>query len=125
MGFQMAEVFVCKSTELGDGARKLIGNGADQIGVLRAAGKLHAFRNVCPHQGGPVCEGLVVHKVEEIIRPDKTYQGMRFNEKELHIVCPWHGWEFNVATGRCAGDGKHSLTRYQVIERDNDIYVIV
>jgi nitrite reductase/ring-hydroxylating ferredoxin subunit len=121
----MTEMFVCKSAELGEGTRKLVPNGADQIGVIRAGGTLHAFRNVCPHQGGPVCEGLVVHKVEEVIGSDKTYQGMRFNDKELHIVCPWHGWEFDIATGRCAGDGKHALIRYKVIERDNSIYVVI
>jgi nitrite reductase/ring-hydroxylating ferredoxin subunit len=121
----MAEVFVAKSADLAEGARKIIDNGADKIGVIRANGVLHAFRNVCPHQGGPVCEGLVVHKVEEVIAEDKTYHGMRFSKDELHIVCPWHGWEFNIATGRCAGDGKHGLKRYQVIERDNDIYVVI
>jgi nitrite reductase/ring-hydroxylating ferredoxin subunit len=121
----MAEIFVCPSAELGEGARKLVENGADQIGVIRASGALHAFSNVCPHQGGPVCEGLLVHKVEEVIGPDKTYRGMRFNEDELHIVCPWHGWEFNVETGRCAGDGRQSLRRYKVIERNEGIYVVV
>jgi nitrite reductase (NADH) small subunit len=121
----MPEVFVCQSTELGEGARKIVTNGADQIGVIRAGGVLHAFRNACPHQGGPVCEGLIVHKVEEVIAADRTYQGMRFNENELHIVCPWHGWEFNIATGHCAGDGKHALKRYRVLERDNGIYVVV
>ena len=121
----MAEVFLCNSAELGEGARKLIANGSDQIGVIRAGGVLHAFRNVCPHQGGPVCEGLIVHKVEEVLAEDKTYQGMRFSEDVLHIVCPWHGWEFNIGTGRCAGDGKHALKRYQVIEHDNGIYVVV
>jgi nitrite reductase/ring-hydroxylating ferredoxin subunit len=44
---------------------------------------------------------------------------------DLHIVCPWHGWEFNVETGRCAGDGKHALRRYRVIERNDEIYVVV
>lgn len=119
----MSELFVCNAAELAEGGRKLIANGAEQIGILRAGGALHAFLNVCPHQGGPVCEGLVVHKVEEIIDADKTYRGMRFNSDVLHIVCPWHGWEFNIATGRCAGDGKHALKRYPVTERDGGIYV--
>lgn len=121
----MSELFVCKSAELSEGARKIVPNGTAQIGVLRVGGVLHAFLNVCPHQGGPVCEGLVVHKVEEVIGDDKTYHGMRFNTDELHIVCPWHGWEFNIATGRCAGDGKHGLKRFHVIERDGGIYVSI
>jgi nitrite reductase/ring-hydroxylating ferredoxin subunit len=96
-----------------------------RIGVLRVKGKLHAFLNVCPHQGGPVCEGLVIHRVEEIIAEDKTCHGMRFCEDDVHLVCPWHGWEFNIETGRCAGDGRHGLKRFPAIERGGDVYVVV
>jgi nitrite reductase (NADH) small subunit len=111
----MAEVFVARLDELPEGGRAFVASGGKQIGVIRAKGKLHAFLNTCPHQGGPICEGLMIHKVEEIIAADKTYQGMRFNENELHIVCPWHGWEFNVESGRCAGDGLHGLRRFQTL----------
>jgi nitrite reductase/ring-hydroxylating ferredoxin subunit len=119
------ELLVGKSAELAEGERKVITHGSHQIGVLRAKGQLHAFANQCPHQGGPVCEGVLVHKVEEILGADRTFQGMRFNEDELHIVCPWHGWEFNIETGRCAGDGKHGLRRFKVLERDGDVYVVL
>ena len=37
-------------------------------------------------------------KVEEVIADDKTYHGMRFNHDEMHIVCPWHGWEYDLET---------------------------
>ena len=119
----MAEIFVCPSAELGEGSRKLVANGVDQIGIIRAGGALHAFSNICPHQGGPVCEGLLVHKVEEVISADKTYQGMRFNENELHIVCPWHGWEFDIETGRHCGDPKYRLRPVNVRVEDNRVYV--
>jgi nitrite reductase/ring-hydroxylating ferredoxin subunit len=121
----MPEHFVAKSAELREGERRIVTAGRHVIGVLRAKGRLHAFRNHCPHQGGPVCQGLMIHKVEAIIGPDKTYQGSRFNEDELHIVCPWHGWEFNIETGRCAGDGRVGLRRYEVVERNDEIYVLI
>lgn len=119
------EVFVDKSSKLQEGHRKIIAHGNHQIGVIRAKGKLFAFSNICPHQGGPVCEGVLIHKVEEIIAADKTYQGKRFSADELHLVCPWHGWEFNIETGRCAGDGKHGLRMFKIVERDNDVYVVI
>jgi nitrite reductase/ring-hydroxylating ferredoxin subunit len=50
---------------------------------------------------------------------------MRFNENDINIVCPWHGWEFNVETGRCAGDGKWSLRRFKVTENNGEIHVTV
>ena len=76
-------------------------------------------------RAGRFATDCLIHRVEEIIAPDKTYQGMRFSETDLHIVCPWHGWEFNIETGKCAGDGKHGLKRFQAIERDGAIYVVV
>jgi nitrite reductase/ring-hydroxylating ferredoxin subunit len=121
----MPEVFVGRSQDLKEGERRIVTSGPHSVGVLRANGKLYAYRNECPHQGGPVCEGLMVHKVEEIIAPDKTYRGMRYNRDELNIVCPWHGWEFNIETGRCAGDGRHGLRKYPVVERQGEIYVVM
>ena len=118
------EVLVCREGEIADGDVRLIKVGPIEIGVIRHKGSYYAYRNQCPHQGGPVCEGLMIHRVEEDIGPDKTYRGMRYTD-DLQIVCPWHGWEFDIETGRCAGDGKHALRRYKVIERDNDIYVVV
>ena len=53
---------------------------------MRANGRLYAYQNECPHQGGPVCEGLLIHRVEEDIGPDKTYRGMRYTD-DLQIVC--------------------------------------
>jgi nitrite reductase (NADH) small subunit len=119
------EVFVAKSHEIEEGGRRALSHGEHDVAVVRVKGKLHALANVCPHQGGPVCEGMLIRKVEEVIAPDKTYQGMRFSETDVHIVCPWHGWEFNVETGRCAGDGKFGLRRYKVLEREGGVYVVL
>jgi nitrite reductase (NADH) small subunit len=121
----MPELFVARSQDLKEGERRIVSSGHHTVGVLRANGRLYAYRNECPHQGGPVCEGLMIHKVEEIIGPDKTYRGMRFNPEQLNLVCPWHGWEFDLATGRCAGDGRHGLKKYPVVERQNEIYVVI
>jgi nitrite reductase/ring-hydroxylating ferredoxin subunit len=120
----MPELFVARAADLKEGERKILNHGQAAIGVLRANGPIHAYLNECPHQGGPVCEGLMIHRVEEDLGPDKTYRGMKYTD-DLHIVCPWHGWEFDVGTGRCAGDGKHALRRYRVVERNDEIYVVV
>jgi nitrite reductase/ring-hydroxylating ferredoxin subunit len=121
----MPEIFVARSDDLKEGQRKLLETDGRTIGVIRAKGNLHAFLNICPHQGGPVCEGRLIHRVEEVLGEHKTFISMRFVEEDLHIVCPWHGWEFNIETGRCAGDGRHSLKRFEVVERDGHVYVVV
>lgn len=119
------ELFVAKAAELPDGERKIVPNGNYEIGVYRVNGDLFAYQNVCPHQGGPACEGLLMAKVEEVIAEDKTYQGMRFNHDEMHIVCPWHGWEFDLASGDMVADRKFRLRKYDVVEKDGGIYVVV
>lgn len=119
----MAELYVAESADLAEGQRQFVDSGSRQIGVLRVKGKLVAYLNECPHQGGPVCEGLLVHKVVDVIDEDRCHRGMRFDENTLHITCPWHGWEFNVETGACAGDGRKRLRHYEVYERGGKIYV--
>ena len=50
---------------------------------------------------------------------------MRFSEHEIHIVCPWHGYEYDLATGECVGDRRLRLTKYPVVVRGDDLYALV
>lgn len=121
----MTEVYVAPADQIAEGERRFVEHGDQQVGVMRVNGELRAFLNVCPHQGGPVCEGMIIHKVEEIIDQDRCYRGMRFNPDTLHVVCPWHGWEFNVATGWNAGDERLRLRQYPLKQRDGSVYVVL
>ena len=117
------ELFVAKTSDLPDGERKIVPNGNSEIGVYRVKGELFAYSNLCPHQGGPACEGLLMAQVEEVIADDKTHQGMRFNHDEMHIVCPWHGWEFKMEDGVACGDPMWKLRKFDVEIRGDDVYV--
>ena len=117
-------ILVGKTAEFKDGDKKIVANGTGEIGVYFVKGDWYAYRNFCPHQGGPACEGLTMAKVEAIIADDKTCQGMRFNHDELHIVCPWHGWEFKMADGVSSADKKFRLRKYDVEVKGNDVYVL-
>jgi nitrite reductase/ring-hydroxylating ferredoxin subunit len=119
----MAEIFVCRSGDIAEGGARIIRSGEVEIGVLRHRGKYYAYRNHCPHQGGPVCEGARMPKVVEIISADRRYQGQAYDEAEMHIVCPWHSYEFNIETGAHAIDSKIRLQKFNVIERNGEIYV--
>ena len=118
------EIFVAKSDDLPDCERKIVPNGNSEIGVYRVRGRLFAYQNLCAHQGGPACEGLLMAKVEEVIAEDKTYQGMRFNHDEMHIVCPWHGWEYDLESGVMVADPTFRLRKYDVVEKEDGIYVL-
>jgi nitrite reductase/ring-hydroxylating ferredoxin subunit len=43
----------------------------------------------------------------------------------MHIVCPWHGYEFHLSDGTHVCDKRLRLTKYPVIQRDGEIYVDV
>jgi nitrite reductase/ring-hydroxylating ferredoxin subunit len=121
----MAEQLVGKLSEFKDGDRRIVMLGDLEIGVFRHEGKFYAYRNLCVHQGGPACEGLTIAKVEERIMPDKTSRGLYFSETEMHFVCPWHGYEYDLKTGECIGDRKLKLRKYNVVKRGDEIFVVI
>ena len=121
----MAEKFVGKASEINDGDRRIVFLGDREVGVFKDKGQFYAYSNTCLHQGGPACEGVIKGKVVELLGPDKTYLGQTYDHSDPHIVCPWHGWEYKLLTGECAPDPSLKLKRYQVVQREGGIYVVV
>ena len=119
----MPEVFVAKVSELPDGERRIVAHGTEEIGVFHWQGAFYAYQNLCVHQGGPACEGLIMHKVEDVLGPDRTWHGQKFGD-EVHFVCPWHGYEYDLKTGECAADRRLKLKSFDVVRRGEDIYVV-
>ena len=75
-------------------------------------------------KAGLPARAMMMHKVEDVLAPDRTFQGQRFSKDEMHFVCPWHGYEYDVKTGECAGDRKLKLKSFAVVRRGEDIYVV-
>jgi nitrite reductase (NADH) small subunit len=118
----MDEIAVGKLSDIPDGDYRIFSVGQLEVGIFRTGSKVLAYENVCPHAGGPVCQGKIFNKVEEIITPDKKSAGLRFG-KARHIVCPWHGYEYDLLTGAHPGDPSLRLTPVKVAVRDDQIYV--
>ena len=118
------EILVGPAAELAEGERRLLTHGALEIGYLRIDGRHRAFLNLCPHQGGPVCDGLVTRRVEEVLGEGREHLGMTFSEDRFHLVCPWHGWEYDIATGVMVADRTHKLRKYEVDVRGDEVYVL-
>jgi nitrite reductase (NADH) small subunit len=59
-----------------------------------------------------------------VLAPDKTWLGQRFSADEAHFVCPWHGYEYDIKTGECAGNRNLRLKSFKVVRRGTDLYVI-
>lgn len=120
----MPEIFVAKHSALADGDRRIVKTARGEIGVFAHAGGFYAYENKCVHSGGPACEGVIIPKVVDLLGEDKTYRGQAFDENEMHFVCPWHGYEYNLKTGVCVGDPKRKLKSYEVVRKGDDIFVI-
>ena len=121
----MPELYVGNVEEFEEGGCKIIGQGDIEIGVFRVGEDFYAYRNLCPHQGGPVCQARILGKVEQNLAEDKTSRGLRFSDDHIHIICPWHGYEFDFQTGVHPGDHRVRLAGYPIERRGNEIYVVV
>ncbi|HEX2045177.1 MAG TPA: Rieske (2Fe-2S) protein [Gaiellaceae bacterium] len=83
--------------------------GGREVGVVRdgASGALHGIRNRCPHHGGPLCLGTVQERV--------TGEPGRYALSGRSVLrCPWHGWEFDLETGRCVDEPSLRAAVYPV-----------
>ena len=94
-----------------------------EIGMFRLGKDYYAWENNCPHMGGPVCQGRIINRVDEVIDDQKKSHGYRYVEDDVHIVCPWHGYEFNIKTGYHPGDKGAYLKGFPVIARAGKIYI--
>jgi nitrite reductase/ring-hydroxylating ferredoxin subunit len=119
------EYFVGTLADFSDGSRRLITVDGVEVGVISHRGRFYAYRNWCVHQGGPVCEGLITGRVQELVDDDGRIVGGSISEEEIRIVCPWHGYEFDLETGRCIPESNKRLRAYEVVERDGNVYVVV
>jgi nitrite reductase/ring-hydroxylating ferredoxin subunit len=100
-----------------------IDDGREVI-VFQRQGRFYAFENTCLHMGGPVGDGLLIGKVEAVLGEDQEEIGERFSEKEIHLVCPWHGFEYDIETGEFVGKREWRLRKYPTLQRGEEIYVV-
>lgn len=75
--------------------------------VCLADDEVYAFRNVCPHQYGPVAEGRLTSDGEK-------------------IICPWHGWEFELDGGTNPYETgfADNLPQVRTEVSDGDVYIV-
>jgi nitrite reductase (NADH) small subunit len=119
------EILVGNHEEIRDGSARIVTVGDLEIGVIRHRGRYYAYRNVCPHQGGPVCEGIRLPQVVDLVEANGAMLGQRFDDNDIHIVCPWHGYEFHLEDGMNVCNATISLQRFDVVERHGQVYVTV
>ena len=112
-------------SEFEEGTKKVFNLGETEVGVFRLGEKFYAWNNICPHQGGPVCQGRLYPRVHENLDENKNSHGRLYDENNINIVCPWHGLEFDVRTGKHPGNEEIALDPLPVQIEGGEIYVIV
>ena len=120
----MKERAVCRGDDVLDNQVKILEIDGVEIGLIRVNGFVVAFENSCPHQGGPVCYGEVLQRIEVVLDHQKRVVEERLSREDVDLVCPWHGWEFDIMTGECIADRRIHLRRWKIVERDGLIYTL-
>lgn len=119
-----SEIRVGPASDLANGQRAMVRIDGRDVFVFERDGRFYAFENVCRHMGGPVGEGILIGKVESVLDETGAHIRDRFSTTEIHLVCPWHGWEYDIETGECAANRRIRLRRYEAVQRGEDVYVI-
>lgn len=107
----MARHVVATVDEIPRGGRKLVTVGDRKIVIFNVNGEFLALLNRCPHQGGSLCDGVLTGFVQSD-RPGEYH----YSRPGEFIRCPWHGWHFDVRTGRSWGDPQRVYTKHYSVE---------
>jgi len=89
------KVVVAPERSFAAGSRRIVTVGRRSIGVFRIGDRFYGIRNRCPHQGGPLCLGRVLGDAVAKVPGDAEV-----SKSVLLLACPWHGWEYDLATGQ-------------------------
>jgi nitrite reductase/ring-hydroxylating ferredoxin subunit len=103
-------IVVARLDEFPPGERRIVTAGKRSIGVFRIRDRFYALNNYCPHQGGPLCRGRTQPWVHSLAPGEYV-----LDEEAALIACPWHGWEYDLATGQSfLGPGEPPVRTYDV-----------
>jgi nitrite reductase (NADH) small subunit len=109
---------VCRADELAPGERLVVDLGGRSVGVFNVGGRFYALHNRCPHRGGPLCLGPVTG-----LTTATDDFGYAYGEEGRILRCAWHGWEFEIETGRAVADPKLCAKTFPVTVEDGEVVV--
>jgi nitrite reductase/ring-hydroxylating ferredoxin subunit len=90
--------------ELPPGATKEVEHEGRIYALFNADGVISVIDGICPHQGGPLADGVI---------------------EGTMVTCPWHGWQFDVRTGKTPLGSRLKQTVYEVRIEGQDVLVAV
>lgn len=98
----MAFVRAMKVSELAPGSIREVKFGSTVVALANVGGSFYAINNTCLHRGGPLGEGTLEGKV---------------------VTCPWHGWQYDVTTGKTTMNPNTGVACYPTEVRGDEVFV--
>jgi nitrite reductase/ring-hydroxylating ferredoxin subunit len=90
-----------RRAEVGADGRATVDAGGTRVAVFVVDGTPYAVANACPHAGNPLVQGDVLGST---------------------LVCAFHGWRFDLATGACLL-GDEPVRTYPAELREGAVWV--
>lgn len=91
---------VAKVHDVPPGTGKTVVVNGQAVALFNVGGTFYALSNICLHRGGPIGEGDVDGST---------------------VTCPWHGWEYDVRTGKNLVNPSAQLRTYEVRVEGDDL----
>ena len=107
---------VLAASELPVGGRAKVEAFGTEIALFNVDGELFAAANACPHHGGPLCHG----RITGARMADRPYEH-RWERESRVLVCPWHGWEFDLETGQSLFDPAVTVRTFDARLEDGEV----
>lgn len=95
---------VAKVSDVPSGEGRVVEAKGTAVALFNVEGSFHAIDNTCLHRGGPLGDGIC--------------DGMT-------VTCPWHGWQYNVASGECLNMPGEAVECYEVRVEGDEVQVKV
>ncbi len=95
-------VDACAVAELREGRGCVVPVAGERVAIFRYGGRVSALSNVCPHQNGPLGEGRILDGC---------------------VTCPWHGFQYDPATGRAPAPFTEKVPTFDVQVRGERVWV--
>ena len=99
--------YLCLTSEILEGKSKSFSISDEKglkedIAVFNIHGNYYAISDTCAHKGGPLSQGILEEDV---------------------VTCPWHGWKYNVRTGKSPHLGGDSINGFVTKVIGNKLYI--
>jgi nitrite reductase/ring-hydroxylating ferredoxin subunit len=92
----------CKKSDIPAGRGKTVNVNGKPLAIFNIDGNFYCISDTCVHRGGPLGEGDCDGKI---------------------VMCPWHGWRYDVTTGINELNPSIKVEKYDVKVEGDDILV--